>query len=94
MHGEAHGDAIKQFNLNPGNVVKRISDCRDLSASHIANDSIDATVTSPPYRIEVLYEAHPRIRTVKSRVIGVPVLFRGVEGCFSDGTDARTRRVP
>lgn len=48
---EAHANATKQFNLNPGNVVTRVGDCRDLSASHIGNDSIDAIVTSPPYSV-------------------------------------------
>jgi tRNA G10 N-methylase Trm11 len=52
---EAHANAIKQFDLKPGTVATRIGDCRDLAASKIEANSIDAIVTSPPYSIALDY---------------------------------------
>jgi hypothetical protein len=52
---EAHAKAVKKFGLNPGNVVTGVGDCRDLSASGVASDTIDVIVTSPPYSIALDY---------------------------------------
>ena len=52
---EAHAQAIREFDLQPGNVEVHVGDCRNLEASGIASDSIDAVVTSPPYSIALDY---------------------------------------
>jgi DNA modification methylase len=52
---EAHAEAIKTFGLKPGSVTTRVGDCRDLAASKIGPNSIDALVTSPPYSIALDY---------------------------------------
>lgn len=52
---EAHARAVEQFDLTPGRVTSLLGDCRDLAAAGIADDSIDAIVTSPPYSIALDY---------------------------------------
>ena len=52
---EAHAEAIRRFEINPGRVVVSLGDARDLGASRIDEDSIDAVVTSPPYSIALDY---------------------------------------
>jgi len=50
---EAHARAIEEFRLTPGTVTTKVGDCRKLTG--IADASIDAIVTSPPYSIALDY---------------------------------------
>ena len=52
---EAHATALKQFDIKPGRVDVRIGDSRNLKASGLTANSIDAIVTSPPYSIALDY---------------------------------------
>ena len=52
---EAHARALKRFSIEPGKVAVRVGDSRDLKASGIETDSVDAIVTSPPYSIALDY---------------------------------------
>lgn len=52
---EAYADAIRRFELTPGKVDVAVGDCRNLAASGVADVSIDAIVTSPPYSIALDY---------------------------------------
>jgi len=52
---EAHACALKRFRITPGKVSVTVGDCRNLAASGIEGDTIDAIVTSPPYSIALDY---------------------------------------
>ncbi len=52
---EAHASAIRRFEIRPGRVSVSLGDARDLGASGIAEASVDAVVTSPPYSIALDY---------------------------------------
>jgi tRNA G10 N-methylase Trm11 len=52
---EDHWKAIERYGLTPGRVSAKVGDCRDLRASGISDNSIDAIVTSPPYSIALDY---------------------------------------
>lgn len=52
---EAHALAIDRYALRPGAVSVSVGDCRNLKATGIATDSVDAIVTSPPYSIALDY---------------------------------------
>ena len=52
---EAHAEAVRRFEIKPGRVVVSLGDARDLGASKIGENSIDAVVTSPPYSIALDY---------------------------------------
>jgi hypothetical protein len=52
---DAHARAVERFGLTPGRVTSLLGDCRNLAASGIEADSIDAIVTSPPYSIALDY---------------------------------------
>ena len=52
---EAHAAALDYFDIEPGEVTVKVGDCRDLRASGVEDDSIDAIVTSPPYSIALDY---------------------------------------
>jgi 16S rRNA G966 N2-methylase RsmD len=52
---EAHGRAVHEFKLEPGKVRACVGDARCLAKSRVAESSIDACVTSPPYSIALDY---------------------------------------
>ena len=52
---KAHAGAIGRFEIRPGPVSISLGDARDLAASGIAEATIDAVVTSPPYSIALDY---------------------------------------
>jgi hypothetical protein len=52
---EAHACALKRFRITPGKVSVSVGDCRRLAASGIADATVDAIVTSPPYSIALDY---------------------------------------
>lgn len=52
---EAHEAAIQTFGINAGEVSVVQADARDLLSAGIADASIDAVVTSPPYSIALDY---------------------------------------
>lgn len=52
---EAHARALDRYGIRPGSVDVSVGDCRDLGASGIMSDSVDAIVTSPPYSIALDY---------------------------------------
>ena len=52
---DAHAMAMRRFKIKPGPVSVSLGDARDLRASGIAEASIDAVVTSPPYSIALDY---------------------------------------
>ncbi len=52
---EAHAQALKVFDIRPGQVSAIRGDARNLRASGIEDATIDAVVTSPPYSIALDY---------------------------------------
>jgi hypothetical protein len=52
---EAYALAVQRFDLPLGRVRSEVGDCRDLAAAGVADASIDAIVTSPPYSIALDY---------------------------------------
>lgn len=52
---EAMASAIREFRIKPGRVEIRQGDCRDLVSLGVADRSIDAVVTSPPYSLALDY---------------------------------------
>jgi len=77
---EAMNDAKRRFDLQFGNVVAKEGDARDLRQANIADDSIDAVVTSPPYSIALDYVKNDEhaleamgldTKLVRKRFIGV-----------------------
>lgn len=52
---EAHADALHRFRITPGRVTITQGDARKLEEAGIAEATIDAVVTSPPYSIALDY---------------------------------------
>lgn len=52
---EAHAAAIADFGIKPGKVSVCVGDARNLKASGIESNTVDAIVTSPPYSIALDY---------------------------------------
>ena len=52
---EAHAEALRRYRIRPGEAAISIGDARNLVASCIADSSVDAIVTSPPYSIALDY---------------------------------------
>ena len=52
---EAHDDALRAFEIVAGKVDAIRADARDLGSAGIADETIDAVVTSPPYSIALDY---------------------------------------
>ena len=52
---EAHAEALRRFEIDPGEVSISIGDARKLDDAGIRNSTVDAVVTSPPYSIALDY---------------------------------------
>ena len=52
---EAHADALRRFQITPGQVSVALGDARNLAEAGIGDGTIDAVVTSPPYSIALDY---------------------------------------
>ena len=52
---EAHADALRRFQITPGQVSVALGDARNLAEAGISDATIDAVVTSPPYSIALDY---------------------------------------
>ena len=52
---EAHARALSHYRIRPGGASVTVGDARDLAACGIAESSVDAVVTSPPYSIALDY---------------------------------------
>ena len=52
---EAHADALRRFQITPGQVSVVLGDARNLAEAGISDATIDAVVTSPPYSIALDY---------------------------------------
>ena len=52
---EAHADALRRFQITPGQVCVSLGDARNLAEAGIDDGTIDAVVTSPPYSIALDY---------------------------------------
>ena len=52
---EAHANALRAFEIEPGRVSAVLGDARDLRAAGIDDGTVDAVVTSPPYSIALDY---------------------------------------
>ncbi len=81
---EAHAKAIEQFGLTPGTVTSRLGDCRRLDESGIADDSIDAVVTSPPYSIALDYVKNDE-HALDALAVDLPELRKTMTGVRGKG---------
>ena len=52
---EAHARALERFAIAPGRVDARLGDARSLRRTGVADASVDAVVTSPPYSVALDY---------------------------------------
>ncbi len=52
---EAHADALRRFQITPGQVSVVLGDARNLAEAGISDATINAVVTSPPYSIALDY---------------------------------------
>lgn len=55
VSADAHSRALCSFGIKPGKATAINGDARDLAASGIGDEMIDAVVTSPPYSIALDY---------------------------------------
>ena len=81
---EAHADALRRFQITPGQVSVVLGDARNLAEAGISDATIDAVVTSPPYSIALDYvqnDAH----ALKALGVSLPDLRSSMTGVRGRG---------
>ena len=81
---EAHARALDTFGIVPGRVCARLGDARALSAAGVADASVDAVVTSPPYSIALDYVKNDQ-HALEALGVSVPALRGGMTGVRGRG---------
>ena len=81
---EAHARALERFGIAPGRVHARRGDARCLGRAGVADASVDAVVTSPPYSIALDY-AENDSHALEALGVSLPALRAGMIGVRGSG---------